>query len=232
MSGAMLIDVSMPFEKERWSLLVFGVLGDDTTCYFHSPLCSQRSGRLFLRDVLVACDQTLTDHETGIAVGVPLHSARWTQNQRRTRGIPFCWLSCLIANDQGMAARTLATRISWIDAARDDPFIPCLVLGILEDASLHPEGAFALAATTILALLCFERALMLKDKNGRLMRFGKWDNASTHLMGEVLVGIADRAPERDVLLLALGNDPSLLAVTCNASQLVRAFSRLSLDHHQ
>ncbi len=49
------------------------------------------------------------------------------------------------------------------------------------------------------------------------MRFGKWDNASTHLMGEVLVDIADRAPERDVLLLALGNDPSLLAVTCNAS---------------
>ena len=62
MSGAMLIDVSMPFEKDRWSLLVFGVLGDDNTCYFHSPLCSQRSGRLFLRDVLVACDKTLTDH--------------------------------------------------------------------------------------------------------------------------------------------------------------------------
>src|SRR2546423_994679 len=61
-TGAMLIDVSMPFEKDRWSLLVFGVLGDDYTCYFHSPLCSQRSGRLFLRDVVVACDKTLTDH--------------------------------------------------------------------------------------------------------------------------------------------------------------------------
>ncbi len=48
LSGARLVAVSMPYEKDRWSLFVFGVLGDNNTCSFRYPLCCQRSGRLFL----------------------------------------------------------------------------------------------------------------------------------------------------------------------------------------
>ena len=57
-----------------------------------------------------------------------------------------------------MATSTFAARIARIDSAGDDPRVPCLVLGIREDASLHPVGAFRVAAMAILARARFEVA--------------------------------------------------------------------------
>ena len=63
-----------------------------------------------------------------------------------------------IADQQGMAASAFSTRIPGIDPGRDDPFVPGFVLGVLEDASLHPERPFAIAPTTVLAFLWLELA--------------------------------------------------------------------------
>src|SRR2546426_10942318 len=119
-----------------------------------------------------------------------------------------------------MATRTFSTRIPGIDAAGDDPFLPCLVLGILEDASFHPEGAFAIAATTIHAFLWFELAQMLEDENGGFMLLSKLDNASTHLMRKVLIGMFDLAPEVYIVLFPVGDETRLATIAGNASKLL------------
>jgi hypothetical protein len=62
------------------------------------------------------------------------------------------------------------------------------------------------------------------------MVMSKLDNASTHQVGERLIDVLDLAPEVTIVLFALGYDASLASVACNAPQLLRAFSRLSLRH--
>jgi hypothetical protein len=63
-----------------------------------------------------------------------------------------------------MATSTFPTGISWADSAGENAFIVRFVLGVLEDASLHPEGSFAIASAAILALGWFEIAQVLKDQ--------------------------------------------------------------------
>ncbi len=61
-----------------------------------------------------------------------------------------------------MTASTFSARIARIDTAGDDSFIPRLVFGVLEDAALHPEGPFAIAAMAVLAFGRFKVAQVLK----------------------------------------------------------------------
>jgi hypothetical protein len=117
-----------------------------------------------------------------------------------------------------MATSTFPTGVSGIDTGRDDPLIPRLVLGVLEEASLHPEGPFAVTPTTILALLRFELAQVLEDQNGGSMLLGKLHDASTHLVREILIGMPDLVPEGGVVLLPFDNQARLAALACNTSE--------------
>jgi hypothetical protein len=117
-----------------------------------------------------------------------------------------------------MTTSTFPTGISGIDARRNNPFLPCLVPGILENASRDREGPFAIAPAAILALLGLELAQMLKDEDRRPVCFGELDNASTHLMGQILIRIPDLIPESFVILLPLGYEASPMSVACNASK--------------
>ena len=63
-----------------------------------------------------------------------------------------------VADDEGMTASAFATGVSGIDTTGEDALVPGLVLGVIENASFHPESAFAVAPTAILALLRFELA--------------------------------------------------------------------------
>jgi len=94
-----------------------------------------------------------------------------------------------------MAMSTFSTGISGIDPAGENPFIICFVLRVLEDASLHPEGSFAIASVAVLALGRFEIAQVLKHQYGSLVLLGKLDNASAYQVRDVLVSIGDLAPE-------------------------------------
>jgi hypothetical protein len=117
-----------------------------------------------------------------------------------------------------MTASTLSTRVSGTHATGDEALIPCLVLGILEDASRDREGSFAVPTTAIPALLWLELAQMLKDKDGGSLLFGKLNNASTHLMREVLIGVPHLAPKVYVILFAFGDQSSLGSVAGNTSK--------------
>jgi hypothetical protein len=56
------------------------------------------------------------------------HATDGTEHQGCAVGVPFYGLACCIADDQGVATCTFSTRVSGIDAAGDDAFLPCLVL--------------------------------------------------------------------------------------------------------
>ena len=100
-------------------------------------------------------------------------------------------------------------RIAWIDPAGDDPLVPCLILRIPEDAPLHPERALRVSSVAILALCGLEVPQMFKHEQGSSLRCCELDNASAHQMGEMLIGVADLAPEIDIVLFVLRNDTSL-----------------------
>jgi hypothetical protein len=113
-----------------------------------------------------------------------------------------------------MAPGTFATGVSGIDTGRDDSLVPRLVFGVGENASLHPEGSLAIATAAILAFLWLELAQVLKNENGRSMLLGKLDNASAHLMRQVLIGMPDLVPDGLVILFPLGNDARLGTLAC------------------
>lgn len=217
----MLVSCSMPCRVGRWPSAAFGSLGVGNTCRFHDPLsCLQkRSRRLFLSDFLSACDEALTDHQTGVAIGIPAHVACLAQHKRRARGIPLGGLPVLVADHEPMTLGTFSTGVAGIDATSDDRLRPCLVFGVPEDASLHPESAFAIATAAISALLWLETAQMFKRQDGGPMRAGKLDNAGADLMGQILVSLLDLAPEGDIVLLSCGKDTGFAAISCNPSQL-------------
>jgi len=150
----MLVGVCLPCAVERWPSFAFGFLADFNTCSFHYPLCSQRSWRLFLGCFLIACNETLADHKTGISISIALHPTLRTEHQWGTRGIPLCWLSRIIASNEIMATSTLPTGVSWIDPTGENAFVVGFVFRVLEDASLHPECPFAIASVAVLALQC------------------------------------------------------------------------------
>jgi hypothetical protein len=173
--------------------------------------------RLFLEWSLSAGNQTLPDDQTGIAIRIAAHGACFTEHERRSRGIACYRLSLGVADHQTLATSAFSGRIPGIDPAGDDPLVPRFVFGVGEDASLHPESAFAIAPVAIFALLWLEGAQVLKDQDGGPLLFGKQDNASADQVREVLICLSDLAPESRIVLFALRNNASLGAVPCNAS---------------
>src|SRR5713101_2786815 len=136
--------------------------------------------RFFLERSLIAGDEPLTDDQTGITICVPLHPAVRAAYQGCARGIAFCSLPSIVANHETMTAVTFPARIGRVDSAGNDPDVPRLVFGVIEDTSLHPVGAFAVSPATILALLRLEVAQVLKDEDARLMSLGELDNTGAH----------------------------------------------------
>src|SRR2546425_3091935 len=134
-TGAMLVAICMPCGKSRWLFFAFGVLADGHTYVFRHPFCKQRSERLFL---LIPRDEAASDHQTRISVSIASHAALWTENQGSPWSIATGWHPLSIPSHQAIATSTFSARIARIDSAGDDPRVPCLVLGIREDASLHP----------------------------------------------------------------------------------------------
>src|SRR3982074_713350 len=93
----------------------------------------------------------LPDHKTGISVRIATHAARRTRDQWGSIGVSLGFLALFIASYEATATSALTTGISWIDPTGEDAFGVCLILGIREDASLHPIGPFLIAAFAILA---------------------------------------------------------------------------------
>jgi hypothetical protein len=217
LSGAMLVAICMPCWRKRWFLFTFGVLADGNTCRFLCLLYKEGSWRLSLEWVLIAFHQTLTDDKTGISVGIALHATLRTEGQWSAGGIAFCWLACLIPSDKRMTTGTCSARIPRVDSGRDDPLIPCLVFGVREDASLHPEGPFAIASSAVLAPGRFETAKVLKHEDLCPMLFSKLDNASAHQMRKGVIYVVDLAPKGDVVLFAFRENTSLAPVACDPS---------------
>src|SRR5690349_845801 len=129
-----------------------------------------------------------------------LHPTLGAKDQGSARGIALERLPCGIANEFLATACAFATRVAGVDAGGNDPLIPGFVFGVLENASLHPEGSFAIAPFAVLALLCFELAKMLEDQDRCFLFFGKLNNASTHQVRKVLIGMADLPPEVGIIL--------------------------------
>src|SRR5438876_6256367 len=105
--------------------------------------------RLFLERSLRASNQTLPDDETGIAIRIAAHGACFTEHERRSRGIACYRLSRSVADHQALATSACSGRIPGVDPAGDDRVVPGFVFSVVEDASLHPESAFAIAPLAI-----------------------------------------------------------------------------------
>src|SRR5438132_5439562 len=105
-TGAMPVTLCMPCGKDRWSDHAFGVLAECNTCRFLYPLCCQRSGRLFL---VIPHDETACDHQTSISIRIANHTALRTQHQWSTWSIALGRLTCPIAKNLRMTARTFPT---------------------------------------------------------------------------------------------------------------------------
>ncbi len=221
LSGAMLVTVSMPCIRERWSLFAFGVLGGGNTCLLRdSASTSASSMRLSFERFLRAIKQeALTDTQTGIPIGMIAHLACLAHHQRGTRGISFGRLACIVAHNLVMAAMAFSGRIARVYTAGDDLLVPCLILAIAEDAALHPVGAFGVAPARVPALFRLEIAQVLKNEKRSSMLSGELDNARTHQMGKRLITVSELAPEGGIVLLVFRQDASLATVDCNTSQL-------------
>ena len=100
--------------------------------------------RLFLAWFLRAGNQPLSDDETGIAIGVALHGAVFTEHEGCAWGIALHWLARIVANDEAVAAMALPARIARVDPTGDDLRVPRLIFGIGEDTPFHPESPFAI----------------------------------------------------------------------------------------
>src|SRR5215469_11093467 len=115
--------------------------------------------RLFLHGFLIALNESLSDTQTVISIGMIAHLACLAEAKCRAGSISLLWLPLVVANDRRVTAMTFATRIPGGHTARDDTAcIPRLVLPVAEDAPFHPVGAFGIAPARIPALLRFEIA--------------------------------------------------------------------------
>lgn len=222
----------IPCAWDRWSFGTFGVLATDNTCHFRGPLCTQRSGRLFLQGLLITREQTLADHHTRIAIRISTHLTRRTKHERSTWGIALSRLACRIPSDQRVATRAFPARLTWTDAAGEDALVPRFVPGIGENTSLHPVRAFGIPTTAIPASLWLEIAQVFKHQNAGPLLPGKLDNPRAHQMRELFITLRDLSPEVHIVLFALCDDARLPSVAGNPSKQLRAFSRLSLCHRQ
>jgi len=66
---------------------------------------------------------------------------------------------------------------------------------------------------------------MLKHQNAGLMLLSKLDNAMAHLMAAVLIEFPNLCPQGCIVLFTLCNNACLASVSCNPSELSRAFDR-------
>ena len=65
------------------------------------------------------------------------------------------------------------------------------------------KARFVFPRRAILALFRLEVSQVFKHQNSRPLLCGELDNAGAHQMGDVLIGVADLAPEVGIVLLIL-----------------------------
>src|SRR5260370_12318437 len=123
-------------------------------------------------------------------------------------------MASIVAHAQAMAAVSLSGCVGRIHTAGDDLVLPCLILGVLENAAFYPVGALGVTTARVLTIFGLEIAQVLKDENACTVLFGELDNASAHQVGKIVVAMADLTPEVGIVLLVFGNDASLRSVAC------------------
>jgi len=198
----MLVAVSMPYERNRWFLFAFGVLGNNNTCIFRHPLSCERSWRLFLR-FLIPHNEAVTDDKTGIPVRVSSHATRSTSYQRSAIGVAFCWFPCSVAGYKAMATHTLSASVPGIDPTGENTRVVGFVLAVVEDTSLHPISPFVVTSFAVLALGRFEVPKVFKHKDSSLVRLRKLNNTSAHNMSEMFINVANLVPKLYIVLFIL-----------------------------
>lgn len=153
--------------------------------------------------LVIASHESLTNLEAGVAVSMPTHLAVWTDDQRCTHVISLFWLPLRIANDLRTTTSAFPAGILRIDPTGDDPrLVPCLVFGVAEDATLHPEGSFLIASAAVATFFRFEMAEMFKHQNGGSLLSGELDDTMADLVRNILVTVRDFLPEVRIILLA------------------------------
>src|SRR6266496_2706434 len=141
-----------------------------------------------------------------VAVSMPCEIGRWP-------GFAFGVLgesnTCLFRDPPCTSHRSMRLFLEGRLRAGNDPLVPRLVFGKVEDPPLHPELPFAVSPSAILPLFGLEIAQMLKHQDGSPVLLGKLDNASAHQMGNLLVHGADLTPQGDIVLFVFCHDASL-----------------------
>ena len=204
------VAVSMPCVIGRWPTFALGFLGENNTCgLLHSACTSHSSMRLFFERFCVALNQALTNDQTGIAIGMSSHLALLAEDQWRAGSIAFHGLSRIVANDRSVAAMAFSGGIVWVDPTGDNPLVPRLIFGVVEDPAFHPECPFRISPSTILALFRLEVPQVLEDEDRSSLLRGELHNASAHEMSYLRVYGADLAPEVGIVLFILCDDASL-----------------------
>jgi hypothetical protein len=212
------VAVSMPCVIGRWPTFALGFLGENNTCgLLHSACTSHSSMRLFFERFCAALNQALTDDQTGIAIGMPSHLARWAEHQGRAGSIAVHGLSRIVANERSVAAMAFSGGIAWVDPTGEKSLAPRLIFGVGEDPAFHSESPFRISPPTIRALFRLELPQVLEDEDRRCLLRGELHNASAQHLRDLGVYGADLAPEVGIVLFVLCDDARLGSVPCKAS---------------
>jgi hypothetical protein len=174
-----------------------------------SASTSVSSLRLSFEWFLVTRQETLADHEAGIAISVASHRTRRAEAERRAWSVALDRLPFGVTYDEGVTAMAFSGRVARVDSAGEDLSVPRFILGVLENPPFHPERSLRVPPAAILALFRAEVPQVFKHEDGSPLLCGELDNASAHQMGKVLIGVADLAPEIGIVLFVLCNDARL-----------------------
>src|SRR5450759_1364593 len=116
-----------------------------------------------------------------------------------------------------MTAMAYYGRVARVEATGDEPSVPRNIFGEVEDPPLHPESSLSVPSAAILALCRLEVSQVFKHQYGSPLLYGELDNASAHQMRNVVIGVADLAPQVGIVLFADRDHAGLRSVACNAS---------------
>jgi len=136
----------------------------------------------WINEFQMTSKQSLANIATGIPVRVAPSPTLGVEAlyERRSRLVLGRWITLIVASDRASTVGALPTRTPGADPARDDPFFPCLVARVVEDAAPQPVGPLLVSPSAVLAPLGPEPAQVLEHDHRRAVLLGELDDTPAH----------------------------------------------------
>lgn len=148
------------------------------TCRLLGPFHRWKSLRLFLEEDTEAGVKSVPDLQTRVPIRITAHPACLAIHEWSTHSVALSLLPFRVSSNRSTTSCTGTTGILGAHPTRENTSIIGLILGVIEDAAFHPERAFAIASTAVLAFAGLEVPQVLKHEDACSMLLCKLDNAA------------------------------------------------------